>query len=64
VKLATAPAAYDRGDQAQLRGALERADQQNLKRGTAEPFVLLSKPDGTVGRLSVDAGGTVVWTAL
>ena len=64
MRLATPPPAYDRDDQAQLRGALERADQQNLKRGTAEPFLLLSRPDGTVGRLSVDRSGAVIWTAL
>jgi hypothetical protein len=64
VKLAVAPGAYDRSDQAQMRGALERADQQTIKRGVAEPFLLLSKPDGTVGKLSVNSSGTVIWTAL
>ena len=32
LKLPLAPAAYDGGDQAQTRGAIERADQQNRKR--------------------------------
>jgi hypothetical protein len=32
LKLPLAPAAYDKGDQAQMRGAVERADQQNRKR--------------------------------
>lgn len=33
MKLANAPDKYDRDDQARMRGALERADDQNLKRG-------------------------------
>lgn len=33
LKLSAAPSQYDRGDQATMRGALERADQQNHKRG-------------------------------
>ncbi len=32
LKLPLAPGAYDKGDQAQMRGAVERADQQNRKR--------------------------------
>jgi len=32
LKLPLAPPAYDKGDQARLRGAVERADQQNRKR--------------------------------
>lgn len=64
MKLAAAPAQYDAGDQARLRGALERADDQNLKRGVALPFLLLSKPDGTVGRLAVNSAGVLTWTAL
>ena len=31
--LSTAPAAYDRADQASLRDTLQRADAENLKRG-------------------------------
>jgi hypothetical protein len=62
--LAAAPAKYDPADQARLRGALERADAENLKRGTAQAFLLLAKPDGTVGKLTVNGSGVVVWTAL
>jgi hypothetical protein len=64
VKLASAPAQYDPADQARLRGALERADADNVKRGVAQPFLLLSKPDGTVGKLTVNSAGALVWTAL
>lgn len=64
MKLAAAPAVYDAGDQARARAALERADADNLKRGVALPFLLLKKPDGTVGRLCVDNTGAITWTAL
>jgi hypothetical protein len=64
VKLAAPPQDYDARDQAQMRGTLERADQQNLKRGVALPFLLLSKPDGTVGKLTVSNAGVLSWTAL
>ncbi len=64
MRLAAAPARYDPADQARLRGALEQADADNLKRGVALPFVLLSKPDGTVGKLAVDSSGAVTWTAI
>jgi hypothetical protein len=64
VKLSPAPILYDPADQARLRAELERADAQNLKRGAAAPFLLLSKPDGTVGKLTVTSGGALVWTAL
>lgn len=64
MKLASAPAQYDPGDQSRLRGALEQADADNLKRGVAQPYLLLAKPDGTVGKLSVNGAGTLTWTAL
>jgi hypothetical protein len=64
LKLASVPAQYDAADQARLRGALERADGETLKRGVAQPFLLLSKPDGTVGKLAVDNAGVLSWTAL
>lgn len=64
MKLPAAPPLYDAADQGRLRGALERADEQTLKRGVAQPFLLLSKPDGTVGRLTVSNTGALSWTAL
>ena len=64
VKLPKAPAAYDPRDQAQLRDAIERADAQNLKRGAATTYILLSKPDGTVGKLTVNGSGVLTWTAI
>jgi hypothetical protein len=59
MKLAAAPAAYDRAEQAQMRGVLERADQQNLKRGIALPNMLLSSPDGKVWRLTINDSGVL-----
>lgn len=64
MKLAVAPPAYSQADQAQMRGALALADDQNLKRQTAVTFLLMSKPDGTVGRLTVNSSGNLIWTAL
>jgi hypothetical protein len=64
LKLPVASATYSPADQAQMRGAIERADAQNLKRDAALPFVLLSKPDGSVGKLTVDNLGALHWTAL
>lgn len=64
MKLAPAPPQYDPADQARVRAEIERADRQNLKRGAAAPFLLLSKPDGTVGKLTVNSSGALSWTAL
>ena len=64
MKLATPPQAYDPGEQAQLRGQLERADAQNLKTNAAVPHLLITKPDGTVGKLTIDSTGNVTWAAL
>lgn len=47
-----------------MRGAIEDADQQNLKLGVSRDHYLLSKPDGTVGKLTVNGSGVLVWTAL
>jgi hypothetical protein len=64
MKLATPPAKYDSSDQAQMRGTLEREDANNLKKGSSVPFILMSKPDGTVGRLTINGAGVPIWTAL
>lgn len=64
MKLAPAPPQYDPADQARVRAEIERADAQSLKRGSAAAFLLLSKPDGTVGKLTVTSAGTLTWTAL
>ena len=64
LKLPKAPGQYDRDDQAAMRGAIERADAQNLKRGVAVTYILLSKADGTVGKLTVNGAGVLVWTAI
>jgi hypothetical protein len=64
MKLAVAPAAYHREDQARMRGALERADDQNLKRGVAAAELLLSAPNGQVWRVTVSNSGALSATAL
>jgi hypothetical protein len=64
LKLPSAPGQYERDDQARMRGAIERADAQTLKRGVAVSYILLSKPDGTVGKLTVNGSGALTWTAI
>ena len=64
MKLAPAPAQYDPADQARVRAEIEKADALNLKRGAAAAFLLLSKPDGTVGKLTVNSSGVLIWSAL
>ena len=64
MKLPAPPPLYDPADQSRLRGALERADEQTLKRGVAQRYLLLSKDNGTVGKLTVSDAGVLTWTAL
>lgn len=64
MKLAPAPPTYDPADQTRVRAEVERADAQNLKRGVAASHILLSKPDGTVGKLTVNDAGVLTWTPL
>ena len=64
MKLAPAPPTYDPADQARVRAEIERADRQNLKRGVAATYLLLAQPNGTVGKLTVNASGALTWTAL
>jgi hypothetical protein len=64
MKLPVPPAGYDVGDQARMRGQVELADSQSLKRMTAEPFILLRRPDGVVGRLTVDNANALHFTPL
>lgn len=64
MKLSAPPTQYDAADQARVRGDLERADNQNLKRGVAATYLLMTKPDGTVGKLTINSSGVPIWTAL
>ena len=64
LKLPVAPSAYDRGDQSALRGAIERADLQNLKRQEAVDFILLRRTDGTVGKVTADNSNALHFTPL
>jgi hypothetical protein len=63
LKLPAAPGAYDQTDQVQVRGALERADRQSLKRGTdldlgAVSLSLSSGGNAGGARLYVDVDET------
>lgn len=64
MKLAAAPSKYDPRDQAQMRGAIERADALNMKANVAVDFVLLRRPDGTVGKLTVDNANALSFAPL
>ena len=64
MKLAPAPPQFDPADQARVRAEIERADGRSLKRDVAAPFLLLTKPDGTVGKLTVSNAGVLAWTPL
>lgn len=62
--LGSPPPVYDPKNEAQMRAALERADQQNLKRGVAASEWLLQAPNGTVYRGTISNAGALTWTAL
>ena len=64
MKLPAAPGQYDAADQARIRAAIEQADAQTVKRSVAVTYLLLSQPDGTVGKLTVNSSVAVIWTAL
>lgn len=64
MKLAAAPKVYDQTDQAQMRRELLTADAENVKKARAVPFILLQRPDGTVGKLTVDNANALSFTPL
>jgi len=59
MKLPAAPTDYDKGDQAAMRGAVERADSLNLKTHVAYEFFLIKRPDGTVRKLTISNSDVV-----
>ena len=66
--LGSAPAAYDRADQAALRDALQRADAESLKRGRDVELgrgrlIVTDEATGLRYALAM-TGGVVTWTAL
>lgn len=69
LQLPSAPAAYDRHDQASLRLLLQAQDRRTLKRdgdlvlGAGLRLVAMS-PNGTRWALGVSDDGATVWTAL
>jgi hypothetical protein len=64
MNLGTAPRQYDAASEAKLRADLERILATCVQRGVSITYLLMSKPDGTVGKLTINAGGTPIWTAL
>ena len=61
MQLPKAPPQYDGGEQAQLRGILEREDKRNLKAGTVFDKVLLrDSVTGAVRTLTVASGSLVI----
>jgi hypothetical protein len=66
--LSSAPAAYDRADQARMRESLQRADAENLKRGRDVALgrgrlIVTDEVTGLRYALTMN-GGVVTWTAL
>ena len=66
--LSSAPAAYDRADQARMRDSLQRADAENLKRGRDVELgrgrlIVTDEATGLRYALTMSAG-IVAWTAL
>ena len=66
--LASAPAAYDRADQAALRDALQRADAEALKRGRDVELgrgrLIVTSPGGLRFALTVADDGSLATAAL
>lgn len=56
MQLPKAPAQYDSGDQAQMRGILEREDKLNQKRGGD---IVLTATDGSRWKLVVSTSGVL-----
>jgi hypothetical protein len=66
--LSSAPATYDRADQARMRDSLQRADAENLKRGRDVELgrgrlIVTDEATGLRYALAM-TGGVVTWTAL
>jgi hypothetical protein len=65
MKLSAAPALYDPADEAQMRGALEREDARNIKKGVAaDALYLIATDTGAAMRGTVDSAGTMTWTPI
>ena len=68
MKLPRPAPAYDIADQAQARGAIERADAENLKRGGDIQMrtgrLVLFSPNGTAYALTVTNAGVLGAQAL
>ena len=66
--LGSAPAAYDRADQAALRDALQRADAESLKRGRDVELgrgrLILTSPGGFRFAVTVADDGSLATAAL
>lgn len=61
MQLPKPPVQYDGGDQAQLRGILEREDKRNLKTGMVfDKLLLRDSVTGAVKTLTVSSGTLVI----
>lgn len=61
MQLPKAPEQYDGGDQAQLRGILEREDKRNLKTGFVFNEILIrDSASGIVRTLTVASGALII----
>ena len=66
--LSSAPASYDRADQARMRETLQRADTENVKRGRDVELgrgrlIVTDEATGLRYALTL-SGGIATWTAL
>ena len=67
MRLAPAPAKYDRASDQQLRNALASEDERNMKRDRDNALsgrIVMQSPDGTWYAMTVANGGTTAWTAI
>lgn len=61
MQLPNAPAQYDPSDQSQMRGALDRADKQNVKQGSVFDKILIRDTvTGSIVTMTVASGSVVI----
>jgi hypothetical protein len=61
MQLPNAPAQYDPSDQAQMRGALDRADKQNVKQGAVFDKILIRDTiTGSIMTMTVASGAVII----
>ena len=61
MQLGKAPKQYDEGDEANLRGILEREDKRNLKQGNVfDKFLMRDTVTGVVKTVTIASGAFVI----